>query len=237
MESPEIFIAFGAVMLVIALLGVAIDWFGKPLRHRRFVPKIYRFPEERQIRRSKVRETPWSSASFVLPFIDKLPRRVFRYPYAGTADRQQDSFPSDGALAKIEAQELPNIVTLEEKLRADNPGLISIGNQGTDPDDRSSGWSPGESVFNFTEHGAKPSARTIEMRFWRNVAITNGAAMFGANNLQRMQEGDPPKRWNPRTGQVESMLLPLATFEETGGETPVPSWPEPEPDPFVSKTP
>ena len=44
MSDPELFIAFGAIMLVIALAGVAIDWVGKPLRHRKFVPKVYRYP-------------------------------------------------------------------------------------------------------------------------------------------------------------------------------------------------
>ena len=30
-------------MLIIALIGVAIDWFGTPLRHRKFIPKAYKF--------------------------------------------------------------------------------------------------------------------------------------------------------------------------------------------------
>ena len=50
MTSPETFIAFAAIMIVIALIGAAIDWVGAPLRHRRFVPKAYRFPDERLFR-------------------------------------------------------------------------------------------------------------------------------------------------------------------------------------------
>ncbi len=50
MSSPETFIAFAAIMFVIALIGAAIDWFGAPLRHRKFVPKAYRFPDERLFR-------------------------------------------------------------------------------------------------------------------------------------------------------------------------------------------
>ena len=67
MSSPETYIAFAAIMLVIALLAVAIDWFGKPLRHRKFVPKTYRFPDERTPRRAPQRVTPWSDAALVLP--------------------------------------------------------------------------------------------------------------------------------------------------------------------------
>ena len=54
MTSPETFIAFAAIMIVIALIGAAIDWIGAPLRHRRFVPKAYRFPDERLFRNESV---------------------------------------------------------------------------------------------------------------------------------------------------------------------------------------
>ena len=50
MSSPETFLAFAAIMLIIALIGVAIDWFGTPLRHRKFIPKAYKFPDERLFR-------------------------------------------------------------------------------------------------------------------------------------------------------------------------------------------
>ena len=39
MSSPETFLAFAAIMLIIALIGVAIDWFGTPLRHRKIHSK------------------------------------------------------------------------------------------------------------------------------------------------------------------------------------------------------
>lgn len=80
MENLETLIAFGALMLVIALLAVAIDWFGKPLKHRKFVPKIYRFPDERQPKRSQVRETQWSDTAFVLPVAETRPELLVRYP-------------------------------------------------------------------------------------------------------------------------------------------------------------
>ena len=50
MSSDETFLAFAAIMLIIALIGVAIDWFGTPLRHRKFIPKAYKFPDERLFR-------------------------------------------------------------------------------------------------------------------------------------------------------------------------------------------
>lgn len=95
MDSPEILIAFGAVMLVIALLAVAIDWFGKPMRHRKFVPKIYRFPDERQPRRSQVRETEWSDTAFVLPVVEPpVPEMLVRYPDPRLGAQQVGAAPS-----------------------------------------------------------------------------------------------------------------------------------------------
>ena len=58
MSSPETFLAFGAIMLIVALIGVAIDWFGKPLRHRKFIPKAYKFPDERLFRSDVFNSSP-----------------------------------------------------------------------------------------------------------------------------------------------------------------------------------
>ena len=244
MESPETFIAFGAVMLVVALLGVAIDWFGKPLRHRRFVPKIYRFPEERQPKRSKVRETPWSDTSFVLPVVDQPPDQPIRYPDPhaaagrfGEPPHQQVPAPELLAADGGEPTMPVEVVTMEDRLETDAPEVLPINRPTSTPPQRTSGWRPGENVFNLTKTGAGPSTTTIRRRFWRNVAITSGAAMFGDDNVNRMQAGDPPTRRNPRTGRVESMRLPRATYEQADGETPVPEWPDPEPDPFAMELP
>ena len=171
MDSPETFIAFGAVMLVIALLGVAIDWFGKPLRHRRFVPKMYRFPEERQPKRSKVRQTPWSDTSFVLPVVDQPEGQLVRYPdphavraWDEAADQQEppaelvaaDPGPPTMQVAVVDADSLDlgpddqatsHIVTLEDHLGADAPDLLPIDAQGDMPSDSERGWEPGDDVF------------------------------------------------------------------------------------------
>ncbi len=137
MDSPELFIAFGAVMLVIALLAVAIDWFGKPMRHRKFVPKIYRFPDERQPRRSKVRATEWSETSFVLPVAESQATPL-RYPeqshepaeiepapgqllpaddHGGPPTAQVPTIAPDAPVSD-ESDALGRIVTLEDHLAA-----------------------------------------------------------------------------------------------------------------------
>lgn len=298
MDSPELFIAFGAVMLVVALLSVAVDWFGKPLKHRRFVPKAYRYPDERQPRRSQVRSTEWSEAPFVMPVVEApVERQPLRYPdprTAGSLDTPLDPLPpgvgvdlgppttmvpvvelgvdadtplvfepdtdedagsveglgdGDELVASTEAH--PRIVTLEETdpeavelaTLVDDAGLDGHETE-TDPADaeptsersgagRLRGWRPGQYVFNLTPDGREPSATTVRTRYWKNVADTGGAGIFGSDNVARMSEGKAPRRFNHRTGKHESMSLPTAGYDVQAGQTPVPAWPVAEVDPFA----
>jgi hypothetical protein len=254
MDSPQLFISFGAVMLVVALLGVAIDWFGKPLRHRRFVPKIYRFPDERQPRRSKVRATDWSETSMVLPVVEAPAENLIRYPDplvgnpAQTFDPPQLA-PGPGDVGPATAQ-VP-VIDLEGAandtfLGSDDRGLVTLEDTNPDAelieetkannrgsrDDRKQGWTIGDYIFNFDADGAEPRAATVQERYWKNVATTAGAATFGDANIERMGEGRSPQRRNRRTGRIESMRLPNVNFEDTDGQTPVPTWPGTEIDPF-----
>ena len=47
MGTAEILIVFSTLMALIALVTIGIDWIGKPLKHRRFIPRIYRFDDEK----------------------------------------------------------------------------------------------------------------------------------------------------------------------------------------------
>jgi len=47
MGTVETIIVFSALMALIALVTVGIDWIGKPLKNRRFIPRIYRFDDEK----------------------------------------------------------------------------------------------------------------------------------------------------------------------------------------------
>lgn len=47
MSTIEIIIVFAALMALIALVTIGIDWIGKPLKHRRFIPRLYRFDDEK----------------------------------------------------------------------------------------------------------------------------------------------------------------------------------------------
>ena len=287
MDSPELFIAFGAVMLVVALLGVAVDWIGKPLKHRRFVAKAYRYPDERQPRRSQVRSTDWSDAPFVMPVVDaSVERQPLRYPdprAAGVLDPSpsvepdplpmMDAGPPTAMVPVVElgvepnaplvfepdadtpAAEDPDGSTDEDAGAVPEPHPHIVTLEETDPDaaelepltaretaeeppasaapGRIRGWRPGQYVFNLTPDGREPSATTVRTRYWKNVADTGGAGIFGADNVARMSEGRAPRRLNHRTGKHESMSLPTSGYDAGAGQTPVPEWPVAEIDPFA----
>lgn len=310
MSSPETYIAFAAVMLVIALLGVAIDWFGKPLRHRKFVPKMYRFPDERVPRRAPARSTPWSDSALVLPVsqgtLEPAPRPTgpppdttpparplfsgavgstttarSASPYpdahlhpvddagADTAeDRNEsgdDAAPLDVPTQTVGAVGIDHPDNPDDPDDPDGPGepdtdatadagtehgagsdetdpspvsvFADVSPPGAEPDGsrrRAEGWEPGDYVFNFTRDGREPSPTTVRQRFWKNVGAAAGASTFGQANLARLQSGKPPQRRNPRTGRIETMQLPAATYDDSNGELPVPSWPTVAIDPFAS---
>jgi hypothetical protein len=214
MSDPELFIAFGAIMLVIALAAVAVDWVGKPLRHRKFVPKVYRYPDERRPRGSSVRPTEWSDRSFVLPVAAPPPR-----PGIGGAPA-----PSAAGHGAIHA----GLSVFDQDIDANNDdGRPTAAVEAARP----KAWQPGDSVHQPDDHGEPPRPALVRERYWRNVAATAGAAMFGADNVDRMAAGRGPRRRNPRTGELETMRLP--DVDDTGTSLPVPSWPDDAVDPFA----
>ena len=60
MSTVEILIVFSALMALVSLVAVGLDWIGKPLKHRRFIPRMYRFEDE------KLPVDPYGHTSFDL---------------------------------------------------------------------------------------------------------------------------------------------------------------------------
>jgi len=240
MSSTGTFLAFGTVMLVVALLGVAIDWFGKPMRHRKFIPKIYRYPNERH-RRPPARPILESSAPFQAAPIPVLPARSASGAPALDLDEGPTALapaplePAPGPQSNGDSAAAPSFDGLDVEIDTDPaPTLITVEDlaQVGPAHGRAQGWSPGDYVYNLTASGNEPSPSTVRARYWRNVGAAPGAAVFGVENVRRMSEGKAPRRRNARSGKSESMRLPSVDYVDSGGETPVPSWPETSIDPF-----
>ena len=94
------------------------------------------------------------------------------------------------------------------------------------------GWSPGDDIYNLTKSGSEPTPSTVRSRFWKNVGVSPGAIIFGTSNVERLRDGKPPRRRNPRTSKYETMKVHLLSYEDGHGRTPIPNWPNSSVDPF-----
>jgi hypothetical protein len=238
MPSQDTYLAFAIVMvLFVPLVAIAIDWFGKPIK-RRFVPKMYRYPDERRRREAAARPTRWSEATFVLPLTPEL-----THEYA-ERERAAEARESIAALVNETFQQPVPQVMLAPPVFDQDVAKV------TDPDtvvetapvpvrpviERRIGWQVGDYIYNLTVDGREPSPATVRGRYWRNVAAAESAQrIFGTANLARMTDGKPPRRRNPRNGRIETMVLPTAGFVESAGRAPVPYWPGNEIDPFAEE--
>ena len=89
-----------------------------------------------------------------------------------------------------------------------------------------------DSIYNLTKSGSEPTPSTVRSRFWKNVGVSPGAIIFGTSNVERLRDGKPPQRRNPRTSKYETMKVHLLSYEDGHGRTPIPNWPNSSVDPF-----
>ena len=257
MTSPETFIAFAAIMFVIALIGAAIDWVGAPLRHRKFVPKAYRFPDERLFRNERL-HSPNAPSAAPSSRVTHINEEAVVVEGKDSSQVENDTTvitldPSDGqdqhlglfedqvgnfepSLEGPSANEIvpdEDLTTVREETTIATQESISIPNRHEEAL-RLRGWEPGGYIYNLTKDGREPSPATVKTRYWKNVGASSGSAIFGAQNILRMKEGKPPQRRNYKSGKIETMRISPKTFEESGGEIPIPYWPSSAVDPYGS---
>jgi len=88
-------------------------------------------------------------------------------------------------------------------------------------------WEPGDDPHAPTRAGNPPSDSTVRRREWKNEADNPTRPDFTPTDIDRMQEGKPPQRYNPEKPSVESMERshePIPKRE--GGTVTVPKWPQ-----------
>lgn len=90
------------------------------------------------------------------------------------------------------------------------------------------GWKLGDDIYKSTSAGNDPTWSTVRARFWKNEAASDSAAdEYGPENVQRMQNGLAPQRYNDAKGGMESKELshePIPARD--GGTNVVPRWPQ-----------
>ena len=232
MTTTELLVFFAIAMLAIALLAIAVDWVGKPIR-RRFMPKMYRFPEELgHAAPVDPSLTGWSDQYFVIP--DELTTtggHLLEWPDIDDVMLDDEVELVSPTIPEPAPAPFDYAADGDDELPSDEADAASA------LPERGLGWQRGQYVYNLVGNGSEPSADIVRTRFWKNVSATDYAAVFGAVNVDRMSRGRPPRRRNPRTQRDESMRLAIASFEEVGGRPPKPAWPTVEIDPFDPSTP
>ena len=238
-------------MLIIALIGVAIDWFGTPLRHRKFIPKAYKFPDERLFRSdvfSSARRTDIQTST-EHPEGSNYRDVIAAGKLENAQTESSANEDSNEAIVEI-SESSKGEVKLPVKSSAgeetiDRSSELMIGDESesskssAEPEFevatagiRLRGWSPGDDIYNLTKSGSEPTPSTVRSRFWKNVGVSPGAIIFGTRNVERLRDGKPPRRRNPRTSKYETMKVHLLSYEDGHGRTPIPNWPSSSVDPF-----
>ena len=106
--------------------------------------------------------------------------------------------------------------------------ISEAANNATDSILAMAGWTRGRDVYEPTANDNDPSWSAVRSRFWKNEASAPDAPQkYGAENIDRMNRGLAPQRYNPDKGGMESMELshePIPARD--GGTTFVPRWPQ-----------
>ena len=68
-------------------------------------------------------------------------------------------------------------------------------------------WAPGDNVLRPIVTGAAPGAATVRKRAWSAYAMLAPVELYGAANVERLQRGRPPLRYNPLTESTELMQV------------------------------
>ncbi len=240
MQTFELLIVMAALMAMISVVAIAIDWVGKPLRGRRFIARVYRFEDE-MVTISP--ETPLPSAPGPLqrayPTAPPLGAAVQPTTAVATTNSDHRPPPTVATRAAVPAQPpvgSPDSASLWQDLvsePASNPQSSHIAGRGTGEDPAATEWIPGMALDQFVA-GRRPSPSVKAERYWRSIAAAEHETHFDTADRARMASGKPPRRRNPRTQKFES--LQLAGLREASDESAVRMhWQDDSVDPWDSK--
>lgn len=228
MNTFELLIVFAAFMAVIALVAIAIDWVGRPLRNRRFIPRIYRYDDEiLDVPFDQPVAMPVGAAAPVA--VAAVPVPVAVVPMAGPpvlAPTDAEPAPVTGAPGHAAAELAPGFLSepapqaappTREAFTAtvaedDSETVFDTGSRrrgiaSTVPVAAAAAWNPGMAL-DARVGDRKPTVSVKAERFWKDTAAHLGEhSHFDERSRELMREGKPPRRRNPRTGDVEAMEL------------------------------
>ena len=66
-------------------------------------------------------------------------------------------------------------------------------------------WAPADGLRRPLAGGAGPAPATMRKRAWTSFAMIAPRGLYGASNIDRLERGRPPLRYNPLRGALEAM--------------------------------
>lgn len=226
MRTLELMIVFGALMAILAVVAIAIDWVGRPLRGRPFISRMYRYDDE------LAPGAPVGVGAAInsgQPGAARLPPIVLPPPAAlappapmlapGTAPPANGSTSafSDSVFAPPDtaARGIPKVTVAAEtpdnpdaawdELIAENP-TAGVPQVKDNADVAVLQWQPGMAL-DATIRDHRPTSLDKAERYWKSKAASTHPTHFDRIQVQRMSEGRAPQRLNPLTSLTESLEL------------------------------
>ena len=204
-------IVFGALIATVSLIGIGIDWIGRPLRGRRFVPRIYRYDDE----------IPLDSPALLLSVpASAPPAPAPSAPVRAPARANAASRPAHPPVPTVGPEHDRRPAAADRspvRVRSRSAFSDSIGDIDPEPPeslvarppvrDDIDAWSVGMALDTWAD-GQRPTMAVRAERFWQSVASKLAAeSPFDHETRDRLRSGRPPRRRNPRTGELETMQL------------------------------
>lgn len=252
MESFELIIVFAALIAIVALAAIALDWVGKPLRGRRFIARVYRFDDELngtnpappmvvpvpaptwapQPPLAALVDVPNDPAAAEAVDVSAFSESAFAPPSTLARGIPQVDVGATAAPATAATASGANVWDALTRVDDDSEGSSVVVASGAAPE-AALEWHPGMPL-DAAAGGRDPTTAVKAERFWRAAARSSSASHFGRRDRERMDGGKAPRRRNPRTGRVESMQL--SGLREASDEASVRMfWPDDSVDPWAQR--
>lgn len=204
MGTFEMIIVLLALTVLVSLAAIAIDWVGRPMRNRRFFPRMFRYADEIG---TPAPVGPSPASAPIQPA-----RRPQRQPQAEPPRPRTGRSPVPalaGAVRGVRARRPASTAAFSMSVEAarqerdQHQSLIATSATLSGPAE----WHPGLTL-DARVAGQKPTVEVKAERFWRATAARLGAdSHFDAATRAAMAAGKAPQRRNPRTASTESMQL------------------------------
>lgn len=121
--------------------------------------------------------------------------------------RGTDDAPSVATPAMAAARAVPAATTADRREPVPTRPVATLVASVRPPRPVQVPWAPGDGLRNPTADGRAPGEATVRKRAWTSYATIADPALFGRANLDRLERGRPPLRFDPVHDRLEAMAV------------------------------